>query len=99
MRIVSISDIHANLHALQAVLEDIKQLEGEYILVVAGDFINTGPYPKETLDLLRSLNPIFVKGNHEDYVLNTWKRREIPVPPRAARERATAPRLSCPPGT
>jgi predicted phosphodiesterase len=84
LRIVSISDIHSNYPALKAVLADIKKFGADITLVVVGDFINCGPFPRETLDTLRELNPIFVRGNHEDYVINQSKRTHAPVPPHRA---------------
>jgi predicted phosphodiesterase len=84
LRIVAISDIHSNLPALKAVLEDIKQFGSDVTLAVVGDFINCGPFPRETLETLRELNPVFVRGNHEDYVINQSKRSHEPVPPHRA---------------
>ncbi len=72
MRIAAISDIHANLPALEAVLDDIYSRYGQDIqLVVAGDMLNCGAFPGETLALLRSLpaSTIIIAGNHEGYVL------------------------------
>ncbi len=70
MKIAAFSDIHANLYALQAVLEDISRLGGDVQLVVAGDFLNCGPFPRETLELIRALpGAVIIAGNHEEYVL------------------------------
>jgi len=48
-----ISDIHANLEALQAVLADIDE-RGIQDIVCLGDIIGYGANPKECLDLIRS---------------------------------------------
>ncbi|MCD6477916.1 MAG: metallophosphoesterase family protein [Candidatus Aenigmarchaeota archaeon] len=64
MRLMIISDVHANLPALQAVFKDLKHNFGlvDYVLC-AGDLIGYGPYPNEVCDAMRRLkNLISVKG-------------------------------------
>lgn len=51
MRVAAIYDIHGNLPALEAVLEDIRQAEVDHI-VVGGDVL-PGPMPRETLICLQ----------------------------------------------
>jgi putative phosphoesterase len=69
MRIAFLSDIHGNYTAFEAVLNDIKtQKIDQYICL--GDTITMGPQPIETLNALRELNCLFVKGNHDAAVLN-----------------------------
>jgi len=65
MRVAAIYDIHGNLPALEAVLEDIRQAEVE-LVVVGGDIV-PGPMPRETLAYLLSLDiPVrFIQGNGE----------------------------------
>ena len=68
MRIVLLSDIHANVTALQAVLEDINHIGSFDSIAVLGDLVNYGPRPNETIDIVRDLPyPILVNlwGNHE----------------------------------
>ena len=61
MRIAALYDIHANLPALEAVLAEIDR-ERVDLIVVGGD-IAWGPFPSETIDLLRSLeNTAFIRG-------------------------------------
>jgi putative phosphoesterase len=69
MRIAAIYDIHANLPALEAVLQDIRQAEVDHI-VVGGDVL-PGPMPRETIALLLDLDiPIqFIRGNGDREVL------------------------------
>ena len=49
-----ISDIHSNLEALQAVLDDIRQYDVEAIYCL-GDMVGYGPNPRECLDLVMEL--------------------------------------------
>jgi putative phosphoesterase len=69
MRIAFISDIHANLTAFEAVVEDIKS-QGVDQIICLGDTVSLGPQPVETLELLKSLNGIYIKGNHDFAILD-----------------------------
>jgi len=70
MRIIVITDVHANLPALEAVLTSIRD-EGYDALFHTGDAIGIGPYPAECLELLLNTpNTHFVMGNHESYFVN-----------------------------
>ena len=63
MRVLIISDIHANLTALEAVLADAK---GEWDFVwCLGDVVGYGPDPNECVDLLRTLPHLCLAGNHD----------------------------------
>jgi predicted phosphodiesterase len=63
MRILIISDIHANLTALDAAL---KAAEGNWELVVClGDIVGYGPDPNEVLDRVRGLGALIIRGNHD----------------------------------
>lgn len=66
-RIAVISDIHANLHALCSVIEDVQQM-GCSQVVCLGDVVGYGAYPRECLNYIRGLNCHIVKGNHDDEV-------------------------------
>jgi putative phosphoesterase len=68
MRLAVISDIHSNFSALEAVFHDL-QTQSPDLIVVAGDFINRGPQPREVWDALRERGWPLVRGNHEDYVI------------------------------
>jgi predicted phosphodiesterase len=65
MRVAAIYDIHGNLPALEAVLEDVRR-EEVGLLVVGGDLV-PGPMPRETLARLLDLDtPVrFIRGNGE----------------------------------
>jgi predicted phosphodiesterase len=69
MRIAAIYDIHANLPALEAVLQDIRQAAVDAI-VVGGD-VFPGPMPRETIECLLDLDmPVqFIQGNGDREVL------------------------------
>ena len=69
LRTAVLADIHANLAALEAVLEDIA---GHLIseILCLGDSIGYGPDPGEVLQELRQRQVVSVLGNHEYAVLN-----------------------------
>jgi len=67
MKILILADVHANLAALEAVLD----AEGSWDEVLfLGDAVIGGPQPNEVLDLLRSLKGVFLMGNHDLQALN-----------------------------
>lgn len=69
MRIALISDIHANLVALDAVLADARSV-GVDAFWVLGDLIAIGPEPVAVLDRLAALeHATFVRGNTDRYVV------------------------------
>ncbi len=77
-RTAIISDIHANLHALYAVIEDV-QLEQCTDVVCLGDIVGYNAYPHECLEYIRSLNCPVVKGNHDAEVVEESALRVNPV--------------------
>ncbi len=67
MRVLIISDIHANLAAFETVLADA---EGQWdIIWCLGDLIGYGPDPNECVALLREHEHISLSGNHDWAVL------------------------------
>lgn len=62
MKIAIISDIHGNLEALTATLEDIEKRNVNEIICL-GDIIAKGIHPKECLDLIRKKCKIVIRGN------------------------------------
>lgn len=64
VRLAIISDIHANLEALRAVLEDIDAAEVDAI-VCLGDVVGYGADPSDCLRLIRERAAICVLGNHD----------------------------------
>jgi predicted phosphodiesterase len=80
-RIAALYDIHGNLPALEAVLQDVRRAEVDQI-VVGGDVL-PGPMPRETLACLLDLEiPVqFIQGNGEREVLALMAGTEAgPVP-------------------
>jgi diadenosine tetraphosphatase ApaH/serine/threonine PP2A family protein phosphatase len=73
VRLAIISDIHANLEALERVLEDIEAAEADR-LVCLGDIVGYGPDPSACLDLIRERADICVLGNHDAAVFSLTER-------------------------
>jgi predicted phosphodiesterase len=67
MRIAVIADIHGNLIALEAILADIAK-ETPDLIVDLGDCVSGPLWPRETLELLATLNAHTVRGNHDRQV-------------------------------
>lgn len=68
MKIALVSDIHSNLEALNAVLEDIERNGVEEVYCL-GDVVGYGPNPQEVLDVSRRFK-FTLLGNHDGAVLN-----------------------------
>ena len=66
MRYGVISDVHANLHALEAVLEALER-EGVDQFICAGDLVGYGPRPNECVERIASLRrpTTVIVGNHD----------------------------------
>jgi diadenosine tetraphosphatase ApaH/serine/threonine PP2A family protein phosphatase len=62
VRILIISDIHANLQALEAALEAAPEHD---VVVNLGDVVGYGANPNEVVKVSRGLGKIFVRGNHD----------------------------------
>jgi putative phosphoesterase len=86
MRVAAIYDIHGNLPALEAVLQEIRQAEVDQI-VVGGDVV-PGPMPRETIACLLDLDiPVqFIQGNGDREVLAQRAGRETGAVPESFRE-------------
>jgi putative phosphoesterase len=70
MRIAVLSDIHANLEALEAALADLEDREAETVLV-AGDLVGDGPDPAGVVKLLRTRTFATIRGNVDNKVVAT----------------------------
>jgi len=73
MKIAFLSDIHANLTALKAVHEDMKQ-HGVEMFIVVGDVIDYGVNVNECMEYLilmsQEMSMHVIKGNHEMTLLD-----------------------------
>jgi putative phosphoesterase len=69
MKIAALYDIHGNLPALNAVLEDLEHIQPDKF-VIGGDIVS-GPMPEQTLQRLRQIGEkaIFIRGNGEREVV------------------------------
>jgi len=65
MRIALLSDIHANLAALDAVLADLPPVDA---ILFAGDVVGYYAHPNEVCGRLRAIGARCVRGNHDNYV-------------------------------
>jgi predicted phosphodiesterase len=70
MRIGVVSDIHANLEALDAVFDALNR-EAPDVLVCLGDFVGYGPDPNACVELLAPRLRAAVVGNHDLAALGT----------------------------
>ena len=73
MPVACLYDIHGNLPALEAVLEEVARSEADHI-VIGGDVV-PGPFPRECLDLLESLDlpHQFIIGNGDRETLHAMR--------------------------
>ncbi len=70
VRIAVFSDIHANLHALDAVLAAIDAESVDQVWCL-GDLVGYGPRPNECVDIVRERATLSLCGNHDLAVLGT----------------------------
>jgi predicted phosphodiesterase len=63
VRVAALYDVHGMPHALAAVLEEVERAQVDAI-VLGGD-VFAGPFPAETLALVRGVDASFVRGNAE----------------------------------
>ena len=95
MKTAIVSDIHGNLTALEAVLEDIQRV-GVDRIVSLGDVIGYGPNPNECLDRVMEFD-FSILGNHDSSALFDpegfnataeqaifWTREQLETPPDGA---------------
>lgn len=68
MRIALLADVHANLHALEAVLAATHEAGCEQ-LWLAGDWVVHGAFPEETVTLLRAAGALAIAGDSDREVV------------------------------
>ncbi len=77
MKLGLIADIHANIQALDAVLQRLEHEQVEFI-ICAGDLVAYGAHPNQVIERLKTLGIPSVMGNYDDAV--AWDK------PRASRK-------------
>jgi putative phosphoesterase len=70
-----LGDIHANLPALEAVLEHARQQDCEALWNI-GDFVGYGAFPDEVVQRLRAKKATSIAGNYDLKVLRFPKKKE-----------------------
>ncbi|MBI2538008.1 MAG: metallophosphoesterase family protein [Gemmatimonadetes bacterium] len=73
MRYALISDIHANLPALEGVLHHVGQRRNVTATYHLGDLVGYAPWPNETVELLRGFRIVGVAGNYDSPVATDYK--------------------------
>ena len=68
MRIAVLSDVHANLAALEAVCSDLPTVDEVWVL---GDIVGYGPQPNEVIATLQAMGARSVLGNHDGAAIGT----------------------------
>jgi putative phosphoesterase len=77
LKIACISDIHANLPALEAVITDAT-IRGVTCFLNAGDCIGYGASPDQVIDVVRSGHMLSVIGNYDlDIITKKWGSRKV----------------------
>jgi predicted phosphodiesterase len=67
MRIAMIADIHGNMPALEAVLDDMQRRNIDRTINL-GDCVSGPIWPREVCDLLMASNDLTIRGNHDRWV-------------------------------
>lgn len=76
MLVAFISDIHANIFGLEAVISDIKKVGASHI-ICAGDVVGYYPFVNETIELLIQENVQCILGNHDAIAIGKLAADEI----------------------
>lgn len=71
MRVAVLADIHGNLPACEAVLEDIRR-QAPDLIVAAGDLALRGPWPAEVMDLVTDRCKEILVGNTDCYLTGSY---------------------------
>lgn len=74
-KVALLGDVHANLPALEAVLEHASH-QGAWTVWNTGDFIGYGPFPEESIWRLVEVQALSVIGNYDLKVLKVPKRKD-----------------------
>src|SRR4029453_3493014 len=71
MRVAILADVHGNLPACEAVLQDIAR-NGADVVVAAGDLALRGAHPRETVELLFDRCQAVLMGNTDCYIAGNY---------------------------
>lgn len=71
MKVAVLADIHGNLPAAEAVLEDIARTQPDFV-VAAGDLALRGAWPRETVELLHEHCDALLIGNTDSYIAGNY---------------------------
>ena len=75
MKILVLSDIHANIWALQEVIEKEKAYDR---LCFAGDMVDYGIAPSQVIEYLRNVpNALLVQGNHDLHAVKVSQQEDF----------------------
>jgi diadenosine tetraphosphatase ApaH/serine/threonine PP2A family protein phosphatase len=69
MKYAVISDVHANLEALTACMDEIDKLKPDRVICL-GDLVDYCAEPNETVEIIRSRCDIVILGNHDEAQFN-----------------------------
>lgn len=72
-----ISDVHANVIALEAVL-GVLEKEGVDTIICLGDLVGYGPSPNETIDLIRQAGVLCTLGAADETIAFDFARQKVP---------------------
>ncbi len=70
VKILLISDVHSNIHALDAVLKEERDSD---VIYCTGDLVDVGFHPQEVVDRVREAGIICVQGNHDRNVIARYE--------------------------
>ncbi len=73
VRVALLSDVHANLPALEAVLEDLQRSSGVDAVYHLGDLVGYGPWPDEVVTMLAQASIPGIAGNYDSTVATDYK--------------------------
>jgi len=76
-RLALIADIHGNLPALHAIIDDMQQFAPDHV-IVAGDLVNGAPFSCEVLEEVYQRRWSMIRGNHELYALHHQTEYALP---------------------
>lgn len=71
MQVAVLADIHGNLPALEAVMEDIERAAPDYV-VAAGDLALRGAHPRETVEMVLDRCDAVLMGNTDCYIAGNY---------------------------